>query len=307
MTSTALTENRPTDFDGFWDSLLSELARMPAVPELEPDPLHSTEYADMYNVRLTSVGPYRIFAYLSVPHGSGPFPTRYYLPRYGSVVEPIPQGMANAQRNQYVTFSIGVRGQRRANEPFAAAFPGLLTHGIDSPANYAFRGIVADCCRGLEYLLSRPEVDPAKVVAMGNDLALFTAALCPQVTHLICTPTLFHASGDLAPRTDEYPLEEFNDYLRHESSKSDAVRRTLSYFDLRWFAPRLKRPSLIMGAAAGELLDGDALDPLLRTASPGAEFHAAEHSTYKDGLFVEEWLTEKFGLERPVLPEHWQS
>ena len=300
------TPNRPTDFDEFWTSALNRLSKIPASPERDSNHMHSTDYADMFDIHLTSVGPYRIFAYLSIPHGTGPFPARYYLPNYGSVVEPIPQGSANAQREQYVTFSVGVRGQRKADQPFSASFPGLLTTCIEDPSTYAFAGIISDCLRGLEYLVSCPQVDASRIVAIGNDLALFTAALSSYITHLVCTPKLFFAPGDIAPQTEEYPLEEFNDYFRLNPTKIDTVNRTLSYFDIRWFASKLQIPTLIMGAAAGELLDRNTLDPLMRDGSDDTNFHPAEHSTYKDGLFVEEWLTSNLGLGSPVLPEHWQ-
>ena len=298
--------DKPADFDSYWEATLAELAKVPPAPEIEEIPLRSTDFTAAFSVRLTSVGPYRIFAYLSIPRGSGPFPARFYLPRYGSVVEPIPQGAANALRGQYVTCSIGVRGQREASQPFAASFPGLLTQDIDDAGAYVFRGIVADCCRGLEFLASRPEVDSQRVVAMGNDLALITAALCPQVTHVVCTPALFYATKDLASRTETYPLEEINDYLRYYPSRREAVHRTLSYFDLRWFAARLCATTLLLGGADGELLDGETLDPLLQVLDGRVELHKTEHSSYKDGLFAEEWVTRQLGLEQAILPEHWR-
>ena len=82
-------QEKPADFEEYWHELQCELANLPAAPELDPIPLRSTDYATLYGVRLTSIGPYRIFAYLSIPQGEGPFPARYYLPRYASVVDPI--------------------------------------------------------------------------------------------------------------------------------------------------------------------------------------------------------------------------
>ena len=145
---TTLSGTRPADFDSYWQATLDELARFPAAPEVTEITLRSTDFATAYGVRLTSIGPYRIFGYLSIPRGDGPFPAKYFLPRYGSVTDLVPQGSANGQREQYVTFSICVRGQRLADQPYAASFPGLLTDGISDAASYVYRGIVADCCRG---------------------------------------------------------------------------------------------------------------------------------------------------------------
>ena len=303
---TTLSGARPADFDSYWQATLDELARFPAAPEVTEIPLRSTDFATAYGVRLTSIGPYRIFGYLSIPHGGGPFPAKYFLPRYGSVTDLVPQGSANGQREQYVTFSICVRGQRLADQPYAASFPGLLTDGIADAAGYVYRGIVADCCRGLEYLAGRPEVDGARVATIGTDLALTTAALCPQVTHVVCAPTLCYAAADLASRTGAYPLEEINDYLRLHPSRRAQVADTLSHFDLRWFAPRVEATTLVMAGADGAALDAAALDPMVQSIRGDCQVHKSEHSGYKDGVYSEEWLTREFGLPAPSLPPHWQ-
>src|SRR3954454_17059972 len=161
----------PTDFDAYWDAVDRELALYPAAPTLERLALPSDEYSTVYGVKLTSIGPYRIFGYLSVPNGAGPFPGLLSTPGYGSVNH-LPH---LDDRQRYVTLILMHRGQRLADQPFAAAYPGLLTLGIDDPSTYIFRSIVADCLRGTELLLSRPEVDKSKVGVIGGGLALMAA------------------------------------------------------------------------------------------------------------------------------------
>jgi cephalosporin-C deacetylase len=297
----------PDDFNAYWDHVIAELAAIPPAPEVEEIPLRSTDFATAYGVRLTSIGPYRLYGYLSIPNGDGPFPARYHLPRYGSVTDLVPQGQANGQRKEHVTFAICVRGQRLADQPYAAAFPGQLTDGIDDPATYVYRGIVADCIRGLQYLAGLPEVDSTRIAAIGNDLALTTSALSPLVTHLVSTPTLLYATADLAPRTSAYPLEEINDYLRRHPTRREAVNRTLSYFDLRWFGARVSAATLLMAGADGSALDAATLQPLTGGMRGGTTVHKAEHSGYRDGRFAEEWLSEQFGMAEPSLPPHWQD
>src|ERR671931_1365812 len=246
---------RPGDFDRYWQRTLDDLAGFPARPELERLPLRTTDFATLYSVRLTSLGPYRLFGYLSIPTGDGPFPAIYYAPKYQSVLEIIPQGTANLQRSRYMTFALAARGQRNADTPYAAMFPGLLTDGIDQAASYIFRGIVADSVRGLQFPLPRRELAPGRVVVVGNDMALITATLQPGATHVVTAPTLFYNTAELAPRTQAYPLEEVNDYLRAFPDRAEAVRRTLAYYDLRAFAPRLNATTLLMVGTPGTLLD----------------------------------------------------
>jgi cephalosporin-C deacetylase len=259
-------------------------------------------------VRLTSLGPYRLFGYLSVPTGEGPFPAIYYVPKYQSVLEIIPQGTANLQRSAYITFAIAGRGQRTSDTPYAAMFPGLLTEAIDDAPSYVFRGIVADSLRGLEFLLTRRELDPARVVGVGNDLALITAALHSGATHVVATPALFYNTAELASKTQAYPLEEINDYLHTFPAKTAAVYQTLAYYDMRAFAPRVTATTLLMAGPTGSALGGQALAPLVQALSGPVTVHESEQSSYKDGLYAETWMAEHCRITevQRILPEHWR-
>ena len=301
-------DQTPANFHEYWQATLDDLARYPACPEIDVLPLRSTDFATLYGVRLTSLGPYRLFGYLSIPTGTGPFPAIYYPPKYQSVLEIIAQGTANLQRSRYITFALAGRGQRNADTPYAAMFPGLLTEGIDRATSYIFRGIVADSVRGLHFLLTRRELDAARVVVMGNDMALITAALSPGVTHVVTTPALFYNTAELAPKTQAYPLEEINDYLRMFPARAEAVRRTLAYYDLRAFAPRVTAATLLIAGAPGPLLDGQALGPLVTALQGQVTVYDSEQSSYKDGLYAEQWMAAQCGITdvQSILPEHWR-
>jgi cephalosporin-C deacetylase len=301
-------DQRPGDFEQYWQQTLDSLAAYPACPEIDVLPLRSTDFATLYGVRLTSLGPYRVFGYLSIPTGVGPFPAIYYVPKYQSVLEIIPQGTANLQRSRYITFALAGRGQRNADTPYAAMFPGLLTDGIDQAASYMFRGIVADSVRGLQFLLTRRELDPTRVVVFGNDMALLTAALQPGATHVVTAPALFYNTAELAPRAQAYPLEEVNDYLRAFPDRVEAVRRTLAYYDLQAFAPRVTATNLLVAGAPGALLDASRLRPLVTALRGQVTVYDSEQSSYKDGLYTEQWMAAQCGITdvRNILPEHWR-
>ena len=299
----------PLNFREYWRETLASLARYPACPEFEPIPLRSTAFATLYGVRLTSVGPYRLFGYLSIPAGTGPFPAIYFSPKYQSVLEIIPQGTANLIRSRYITFSLAGRGQRNADTPYAAMFPGLLTEGIGDATAYIFRSIVADSVRGLELLLTRRDLDPARVVVVGNDLALITAALMSGATHVVAAPALFYKTAELAIRTHAYPLEEINDYVRTFPALAEAARRTLAYYDLRAFAPGVTATTLLMAGAPGTLFDGQGLKPLVNALTSQVTVHESEQSLYRDGLYAEQWMAARCGISdlQRILPEHWRD
>jgi cephalosporin-C deacetylase len=187
-------------------------------------------------------------------------------------------------------------------------FPGLLTDGIEHAESYVFRGIAADAVRGLQFLLSRAEVDPERVAVVGNDIALITAALAPGATHVVSTPQLFYRTAELAPRTQAYPLEEINDYLRALPARGADVRRTLGYYELTAFAPRVTAATLLMAAAPGGVTDAASLQPLAAALGGPVTVHESEDSTFKDGLQIERWLAGQLRIAdlAAIIPEQWR-
>ncbi len=285
--------SRPADFDDYWQQVCRELEATPMAAEEEHLPIRSTEFSDCYAVRFTSIGPYRLLGYLSIPHGDGPFPTLLYGPSYRSVVEPLPQGDSIDKRGRFLIFSAAGRGQRNADQPFAARFPGLMTEGIDTPASYIFRGIVADWLRAVDYVLTRPEVDRSRLAAIrpADGLALTAAALRREVTHVVAAPGSFYNVHEQTP-------EEVEDYLRLYPKKREQVERTLAYFDPLYFASKVRTRTLLWA-------DPEMVAPLTNALNGETEVRPSESSTYKDGLYQERWIAKQFGFAEPILPANW--
>ena len=294
---TVVISAKPIDFAPYWAETEKELATLPIAPEVTPIPMRSTDFGTVYGLRLTSLGAYRIFAYYCVPHGPGPFPVLYQLPNYGSVVHVPPY----EERQRYISVALCHRGQRLSDQPFAAAYPGLLTTGIDSPQRYIYRGIVADCLRVVDFLATRPEVDQDKLAAVGGDLALITAALRPQVDALYYTPTFFYAAATLTPLTSAYPSEEINDYVRTYPTQAAQVWQTLAYDEPVHFAPKVRAATMLV---TGD--DPTRTTPLVTAFTHTPESYPSAHSSYKDGVHQARWLSARYGLGEPILPEHWR-
>ena len=275
--------NKPQDFDQYWKKVEDELASIQPAAERTKLHLRSAPEAKVYGLKLTSLDHYRIFAYFCVPSGKGPFPVIYRLPNYGSVVHIPPF----EERCKYISVALCHRGQRLSDQPFAAKYPGLLTSGIDSKLNYIYRSIVADCLRVMDYLVSCDDVDSQKISLVGGDLALFTAALRDSASVLFYTPSLFYKALHKATATQNYPLEEFNDYLRSFPESIDQISQTLAYFEPMNFASRVKSEVMLM-----EESEGDAND-LAVSFARDIELSGSKHSSYKDGVVLAEWLSKK--------------
>lgn len=293
--------DKPDGFDAYWDGVDAELARVPAAAELTPWPPRSTPFADAFDLRLTSIGPSRIFGYYSVPHGPGPFPALLNTPRYGSVNNPPHWD----DRQRFTVLTIMHRGQRRADEPFAAAYPGLLTDGVDDPATYVYRGIVADCLRAAEWLADRPEVDAARIGVVGDDLALLTAARRPRFAALQVTGSIFYRLEEARRRTEAYPIEEINDYLRFSPERAAAAARTLALFDPVHHAPRVGAETLLTEGEPGTLGGPEWLAPLAEVLAGPVERHRSTHEGGTDHDATDAWLAGRLGAE--ARPRLWEA
>ncbi len=291
---------RPADFDAYWDEVDTELARYPLAVEMERNVLRCTDFSTVSNVRLTSIGPYRIFGYYSVPVGDGPFPGLLVAPRYGSVNH-VPH---HDDRERYATLTLMHRGQRLADQPFAASYPGLLTLGIDSPTTSIYRSIVADCLRGAEFLLSRPEVDGSHVSIIGDDLALITAARRPQFTAVQAGGLLFYRLLEAAGRSSAYPVEEINDYLRTYPEQRENVARTLAYFDPINHANRVTARALLVTGDAGAINGPEWLAPLADALGGPVEQYHVTHEGATDHDWQDAWMARQLGgVPKPRLWE----
>lgn len=286
----------PADVElaAYWNDIDAELATLPARPVLERIPGRCTDDFIGYEVRLTSLGAYRIFGYLSVPAGEGPFPALLSTPRYGSVNNP----PGYTDRLRYVALTIMHRGQRLADTPFAARYPGLLTEGIADEKTYVYRGIVADCLRAAEFLAGLPEVDQTRMAVTGDDLAVLTAARRPVFAAVQVSGALLYRLKDECRPNSDYPVEELADYLREHPDHGQAVARTLAFFDAGRHAAAVRGTAGVNvridvpdeGSAPGRVAS------LATALGPASTRYVPTHRGQLDSDAADRWLAERLGV-----------
>ena len=142
----------PDAVDSFWAEIDRRLYDVPLEMNLERDAFYSQPDWDVFQLNYTGLKGYRLFAWLSIPHGTGPFPALLRMPDYGSVHDLIYIPL----RSQAIVMNPTYRGQRHSDVPFQANYPGLLTDGIANSATYVMRLVFADAMRGLDVILYLP-------------------------------------------------------------------------------------------------------------------------------------------------------
>jgi cephalosporin-C deacetylase-like acetyl esterase len=288
-----------TDISAWWDRIDEELADLDAAPELTHDPLRSNELFDMYWLRMTSLDRYVIAAWLSIPKGGDPFPAVMYTPAHMSVAQPAPYEF----RVRAVTMSVISRGQRGADKPYAAAYPGHLTLGIEDPDRYIYRGVVADTIRAWEVLGDLPQVDRDRMAMTGTDLALLVDARRPGARAIDVGASFWYRMLEIAAATDLYPFEEINDHLRTWPDQRDAVSNSLAYLDPVNPADRLGANILLHRDRESRLADDAWFAPLLARMPRDPEFLDLTHKGQVDYDAVDAWLSAQLGME--PFPRSW--
>lgn len=237
---------KPRDFDAFWDDVLQQASAIPLDAELIPDPLRTSDDVEVFQVFYTSLDHVRIAAWYCRPvKRAVRAPAVMFLPGY-QMDPPIPKEWA---RKGYIALSIAPRGKLRSNRQFNPGYPNLLTHNIVDRHTYAYRGFYVDTWRGIDFLLSRPEVDPARLgvtgSSQGGGLTITTAAMRREVRAAAAGAPYLCGYVDSIELTHTYPYEEINDYLRLYPERRRDVEATVAYFDGINFASRISCPIIV--------------------------------------------------------------
>jgi len=248
---------RPGDIDEFWLDVLTQLDDLALDPRVSPVPLRSNEDVDVSLVTYRSLDGLDISAWYCVPtQGDGPFPAVIQFPGYKGE----PGLRRDWGRKGVITITVAVRGKLRSSQQFNPGYPGVLTHGIESRDTYSYRGIISDCVRGVDFLLSRAEVDTDRIYASGSSqgggLTLITAALKPEIKGGVAGYPFLCCFPETLEMLRSYPYDELRCYVRAWPDRKEQMLETLSYFDAVNFVSRIECPM-----AVGIALDDEVCPP----------------------------------------------
>ena len=250
---------RPADFDAYWDSSLQEMRSIDPKVDLRPSTAISSRIAECFDLWYTGVGGARVHAkYLRPRQSQGRHPAVLQFHGYSGACGDWQEKLAYVSQG-YSVAALDCRGQGGLSEDVGGVkgntLRGHIIRGVDDPdpKNLLYRSLFLDAAQLAGIVMGMPEVDPARVGAMGpsqgGGLTLACAALEPRIK---CAAPLFPFLCD-DQRVWEMDLakdayEEINIYFRrfdprHERDKETFTR--LGYIDCQHLAPRIRAEVLM--------------------------------------------------------------
>lgn len=231
----------------FWKSTLAKLAAEPLdakiVDTREPLPYRK------YRVEYRSLGGVRVRAFLSLPirGGSGPKgPLRAIVsaPGYGGLQQGI---MLDECQRGYAILQVFPRSQGPSKELWSVV-PGdaeKLTWNLQQPEGAYYQGAYADVIRGVDYLLTRDDIQHDAIAiagtSQGGGIALAVAALDPRLKAVVAHVP-FLCDVRRAARTEGSLIRNL---LETAKMNDEPHLRVLEHFDPLKLAASLRVPVLI--------------------------------------------------------------
>ena len=281
----AVCETRPADFAKFWDDAKQKLkipldakegemqsfgpkeindynissACLP--PDYDPNG-HKCEKVESCKVDFAGPDGGRVYGWLAKPEGKGPFPAMLILPGAGFAARPRPLEHA---RHGYLSLDIQVHGQEVDLKEYPK-IPGYYDDVKYEPTSaYYYYNIHLRCLQAVNYLLSRPDVDPKRIVVVGGSqggrLGIVVAGLDPRISAVVScianSPNQPHLrwvarcnayaeAGDKKP-APAIPLSDGMDIKGVPPLIDDVISRSFAYYDPMNYAQDIKCPVLMNG------------------------------------------------------------
>lgn len=238
-------EQEPADFDAFWNAQKAEMREIPSNPVLTK---HSeNNFNTTYDLVMDHIDGRKVYGYISIPKGDGPFPAFLVMPSFGGGANHVTPGDNEAAQINSIVIRMSIH-----NANPAEGDPDLYTpNDISTREGNYYRYALMAGVRCIDYLFERDDFDKENMgvmgISQGGGLSIIMSGLDQRIKLLVhSVPALCQHNGLTYDRESGHPYFLFSSRTtagtpEHEQSTADAIR----YYDAINFAKRFKGPSTL--------------------------------------------------------------
>lgn len=236
-------EECPDDFDAFWSDQISQMSSIPIDPTLT---IFSTGTNNVtYRINFEGVDNRRIYGYISIPNGTGPFPAILTLPPNGTAINIVEPQDVLSTKFEAISLTISIHN----------AEPDEIDPNADQPNDitvregYYYRTSILAGIRAIDYIFSRPDFDGENLVvtgvSQGGGLSMAVSSLDTRVKAMsISNPALCEHAGFKYNRASGFPYYNRTAAQLIVENIDPNVLEASKYYDAKYFAQRYDRPCL---------------------------------------------------------------
>jgi cephalosporin-C deacetylase len=297
-----LTSNfkRPDDFDTFWQIAKNELARVKPEFKVIPKPELSTGSRDVFLIEMKSLGNVLVRAWLTQPKiKNKKFAVILGLPGYQIELPPV-----FGEDKDVAFITLNVRGQGNSRTNLDRRREEYIVYHIEDKNQYVMRGVIMDCIRAVDFIMSRPEFAHEKIFvkggSMGGFLAIATASLDKRVSLCSAQSPIFADIRSIVNEV-EFPILSIKKYITTQPGLTVAkVLDNLDYYDVKNFAPNITCKMLMSIGLLDTYVPPDndyIVFNLLKTNKRIMIFKDLGHDVSPKYILLElAWMHDEFGL-----------
>jgi len=243
--------SEPEDFDKFWKNAIEQISSQPLDVKMEIIEKYSNDKQSTYNISFANINSTRIYGFLSVPTGKGPFPAIVTVPGAGPGRNHPGwvTGWGNAgvigllmnvhSYDPYVSVDMLKEKYKESNKPTV-----YYLQGAPDRDKYFFKNSIIGINRAIDYVAALPEFNKKQFVIYGSSQggghSLILTGLNKNITAAIANvPALCDHGGYLKDRVPGWPKI----LLSHK--KDVAWVQMSGYFDAVNFARRITVPTVV--------------------------------------------------------------
>jgi cephalosporin-C deacetylase len=284
----------------FWKLTLARLAHEPLEAAVE-DTREPLPYKK-FRVEYRSLDGVRVRAFLALPvrGGEAPRPLRAIVtvPGYGGFQQGV---MLDECQRGYAILQVYPRSQGPSADLWKIDGPDKLTWRLSRPEGAYYQGAYSDVIRGIDYLVSRSDIDHDRIAiagtSQGGGIALAVASLDTRLKAVVAHLP-FLCDMRRAARTDSSLVKNL---LDHAGINDEAHLRTLSYFDPLELVPTLHAPALVSSGGRDTTCPADTIRSVFDRI-PGVKslFHDPDLSHTSSETFyglmwqwLDRWLSQR--------------